>query len=252
MQQELANIIDTATKNAQAVSQLSATHQFDLATAYEIQKLSISRRMERGEQLIGYKLGFTSRAKMEQMGVHEVIWGRLTDAMQIENGGALDFNKFIHPRAEPEIAFRVNRKIDSVIDMDNILDYITAVAPAIEIIDSRYERFKFSLEDVVADNCSSSAFVLGAWQEPQTSVQDLAITLKIKEATKQSGNSNAILGNPLVALVELSKMIVKYGEVIEAGAIVLAGAATSAEYIHQGDQVEAVFQDLGSVKLQVE
>jgi len=247
----IAQTIDDAARHANAVAQLSITNEFNLDNAYTIQKLSIDRRLERGEKLVGYKLGFTSKAKMEQMGVHEVIWGRLTDAMHIENGGQLDFSKFIHPRAEPEIAFRVSKKIDAELTMDNVGEYFDGVAAAIEIIDSRYEQFKFSLEDVIADNCSSSAFVIGEWFDPKTAVNNLSIAFNINDSLRQEGNTNAILGNPIESLIEMSKMSLKYGAPIEVGSVILAGAATSAEYIKIGDHIEAIFQTLGSVKLTV-
>lgn len=248
---KLAHLIDGAAHHANAVSQLSLTNDFNLDDAYVIQKLSIEERLKRGEKRVGYKLGFTSKAKMEQMGVHDVIWGQLTDSMHIENGGVLDFSKFIHPRAEPEIAFRVSKKIDTALTMDNVGEYFDGVAGAIEIIDSRYEKFKFSLEDVVADNCSSSAYVVGKWFDPKTSINDLSITLNINDETRKEGNSNAILGNPIESLLEMSKMSLKYGEAIEVGSLILAGAATSAEYLKSGDVIQAVFKTLGSVNLTV-
>lgn len=247
----LAILVDEAAKSAQEISQLSLTNSFDLEDAYNIQKLSIDKRLERGEKLIGYKLGFTSKAKMEQMGLNDVIWGRLTDAMTIPNEGVLNSNQFIHPRAEPEIAFRVSKRIDQILTSKNVNDYFDVVAPAIEIIDSRYKSFKFSLEDVIADNCSSSAYIIGKWHGADTPVNYLSISLVINDIAVQEGNSNAILGNPVDSIIEMSKMAFQYNEPIEVGRIILAGAATPAEYIHKGDKIEAHFENLGSVRLSV-
>tara|TARA_B100000497_G_scaffold127651_1_gene170208 strand:+ start:799 stop:1566 length:768 start_codon:yes stop_codon:yes gene_type:complete len=246
-----ASLLDNAAKSAQPIAQLSIHNEFDINDAYQIQKLSISQKLERGEKLTGYKLGFTSKAKMEQMGVHEVIWGRLTNAMAVENGGSMEIKNFIHPRAEPEIAFRVSKRIDSELTIENVQDHFDAVAGAIEIIDSRYDNFKFSLEDVVADNCSSSAYVIGEWMASESNVRDLSISLDINNETVQNGNSNAILGDPIESLIEMSKMAMKYDEPIEVGMIVLAGAATSAEFIKQGDEVSAKFDILNTVSLKV-
>jgi len=104
---------------------------------------------------------------------------------------------------------------------------------------------------VVADNCSSSAYVIGDWLDPSTAVQDLKIALKINNEEVKTGNSKAILGNPLESLVEISKMVVQYEETIEAGSIILAGAATAAVHIHSGDEIEGYFEDLGAVKFKV-
>ena len=101
--------LDQAAMKAQLIEQLTKEHHFNLDEAYEIQRLAIQERITRGEKLIGLKMGFTSEAKMQQMGVHDMIWGRLTDSMIIENGGEAELAKYIHPRAEPEICFIFQR-----------------------------------------------------------------------------------------------------------------------------------------------
>ena len=161
---EIAKSLDRAAFNAKAIDQISNQFDFTEDEAYEIQKLAIEERLARGEKFVGLKLGFTSYAKMEQMGVHDMIWGRLTDSMWLKNGETLFMDQFIHPRAEPEIAFLLKKDLNHEISLEEIPEYISACAPAIEIIDSRFANFKFSLEDVIADNCSSSSFVIGAWQ----------------------------------------------------------------------------------------
>lgn len=254
MQQDLKNIatvLDQAAKTAKATQQVSQRQPISLDDAYAIQALSIQHRLDRGEKLTGYKLGFTSRAKMEQMGVHDIIWGRLTDQMQLLNDTPLIRKNYIHPRVEPEIAFLVKQRIDRTLSLDEVTDFIDGVAAALEVIDSRYENFKFSLEDVVADNCSSTAYTLGKWLSPSTAVNGLAISMQINGQEVQAGSSEAILGNPLESLVEMSRMAAKYGVTIEAGAVILAGAATSAVHLQTGDEVIATFEGLGTVKLAV-
>lgn len=247
----IAEILDTAAHNAHAVEQISLKHQFDLDDAYAIQKASLERRYARGEKLIGVKMGFTSKAKMEQMGVHDMIWGRLTDAMLIENGGSLSLNKYIHPRAEPEICFLVKKKIDRSLSIGEIKDYIEAIAPAIEIIDSRYQNFKFSLEDVIADNCSSTGLVIGAWSGVDTPLNDLEITLEIDQEVVQKGSSNAILGDPWESVVAAARLANQYGQEISAGDYIMAGAATPAVYLKAGQSVSASIQSLGDVAFKV-
>jgi 2-oxo-3-hexenedioate decarboxylase len=85
---EIADILDHAALNSQTTQQVSLSQAISLEESYEIQKVSLENRLARGEKLTGYKLGFTSKAKMEQMGVHDIIWGRLTDGMQYESGQA--------------------------------------------------------------------------------------------------------------------------------------------------------------------
>ncbi len=172
---EIAKILDNAALEATPTRQVSLDTPVSLEDAYTIQKHSIERRLNRGENLTGYKLGFTSKAKMEQMGVHELIWGRLTDQMDLTTEGSMSMHNFIHPRVEPEIAFIVSKDIDKPITSEECFEYVSAIAPAIEVIDSRYKDFKFSLEDVIADNCSSSGYVLGELLPPDTKINDIAI-----------------------------------------------------------------------------
>lgn len=249
---ELAAALDDAALHARPIDQLSHTVAFSVDEAYAVQAASIERRYARGERLIGLKMGFTSKAKMEQMGVHDMIWGRLTDTMLLENGGVWPFSRCIHPRAEPEICFLVSKKIDRALPAAELRGYIGAVAPAIEIIDSRYRNFKFSLEDVIADNCSSAGFVVGAWQSPETPLDDLGILLEIDGATVQTGSSSAILGDPWASVEAAARLAAQYGQEIPAGAYLMAGAATEAVYLAKGQQVRAIVQTLGEVSFSVD
>ncbi|MEL6865591.1 MAG: fumarylacetoacetate hydrolase family protein [Bacteroidota bacterium] len=249
---ELARIVDTAAHLGQPITQLSQNHHFSEADAYAIQAASLQRRYDRGEQLIGLKMGFTSKAKMEQMGVNDLIWGRLTDAMLLANGGSLSLDRFIHPRAEPEICFLVNQPIDRELSLEETPNYVSAVAPALEIIDSRYENFKFSLEDVIADNCSSAALVLGEWQLVPSSLDQLAISLEIDGQIVHLGSSSAILGNPWASFQAATRLAAHYGQVIAKGAYIMAGAATPAVYLERGQSVAANVERLGGVILGVQ
>lgn len=242
----VAQQLDRAASSATATAQISVTETFSEEDAYTIQQLSLEERYLRGESFVGLKLGFTSFAKMEQMGVHDMIWGRLTNSMWYKDGSTLPMDQFIHPRAEPEIAFLLKKDIDREISLEEIPEYILACAPAIEIIDSRYENFKFSLEDVVADNCSSAAFVLGAWQPLPETLNDLDISLLFDKDIKESDSSNAILDNPYLSVCNASRLAAKYNQPLQTGDILLAGAATPAVFIEQGKKVTAKVASLGS------
>lgn len=248
---DLAKIVDEAALNAKPISQLSLENKFSEKEAYEIQADSIAKRYERGEKLVGVKLGFTSKAKMVQMGVHDMIWGRLTDGMLIEKNANVLLEKFIHPRAEPEICFLVKKEITQEVSMDDIKDYISGVAGAIEIIDSRYQNFKFSLEDVIADNCSSSGFVVGEWHDVDTPIGDLKMDLIIEGEVVQSGSSKAILGDPWESAVAATRLCAQYGQVIPEGSYIMAGAATSAVYLEKNQTVKVEVENLGSVEFSI-
>jgi 2-oxo-3-hexenedioate decarboxylase len=250
----LAMVLDGAARDARAVPQLGAdpAHAvLSLDEAYDIQRLSLLRRHSRGERRIGVKMGFTSRAKMVQMGVNDMIWGRLTDQMLVEPGSAISFRRFVHPRAEPEIAFLLNSPLSGRIDAMTAMAAVAGIAPAIEIIDSRYENFKFSLTDVVADNSSSSAVVIGPWGDHRADFGNLGMVLEIDGAARQIGSSAAILGHPLFSLVAAARLVAERGERLEAGDIVMAGAATAAEALAPGQFVRLGVERLGSVAFSV-
>ena len=247
----LAATLDQAVLDARATAQIADTHGISLDEAYEVQRLTIGRCLERGEKLVGLKMGFTSVAKMEQMGVHDMIWGRLTDRMEIPAGGNMELSKFIHPRVEPEIAFRISEDLDQEVPLEELKSVCDGVAPALEVIDSRYENFKFSLEDVVADNCSSSGFVIGNWKSANVSIDALNMELIINGESKHMGSSAAILGDPWKSLQAATRLAVQYKEPIKKGHIILAGAATAAEFLQAHDSVLVNVAELGSTGFNV-
>ncbi|MCD6075008.1 MAG: 4-oxalocrotonate decarboxylase [Rhodospirillales bacterium] len=247
----LAKNVDDAARNAKAIAQISATQTLSLEDAYAIQKKMIALRIGRGERRVGMKMGFTSRAKMVQMGVSDMIWGRLTDRMLVEDGGRISKAKFVHPRAEPEIAYLLKAPLAGPVTPAQALAAVEAIAPAIEIIDSRYDNFKFSLEDVVADNASSSAFVIGNWSKPDIDCSNLGMLLEVDGRAAQVGSSAAILGNPARSLAAASRMVAEHGERLEAGWIIMAGGATEAVTLAAGTSVRNTVEKLGSVSFSV-
>lgn len=248
----IAELVDQAAMNAQAIDQLSETgQQLTLKQAYDVQTRSIQRRVGRGEKLVGVKLGFTSKAKMLQMGVDDVIWGHLTDAMMLEDGAELDFSCYVHPRIEPEIAFLLKKPLHGQVTLMEAMDAVEAVAPAMEVIDSRYRNFKFSLSDVVADNSSSSGFIIGPWQKPEGDISNLGMAMEFNGHPVQVGSSAAILGNPYRSLVVAARLCALQDITLEHGWIVMAGAATAAEALKPGTHVRTDTEKLGSVEISV-
>ncbi|HZM83356.1 MAG TPA: fumarylacetoacetate hydrolase family protein [Candidatus Limnocylindrales bacterium] len=222
--------LDAALLGAKAIPQLNLG---DVQTAYEVQAELLARRIERGERLAGVKMGLTSKAKMAQVGVDQVIRGWLTDAMRVPDGGSVSLDRFIHPRIEPEVAFLVR---DGA---------IAAVAPALEIIDSRYADFKFTLPDVIADNCSAAAYVIGPWSAMPSNVDNVGVLLEVDGAVVQVGSTAAILGDPRRAFDQGATMV---GELMD-GWVFLAGAATAAVPLSPGSFVRAVVEGLGSASV---
>lgn len=234
---QVAQVLDDAARHAAEVDQFAAGH-FTLEEAYRIQRASIERRVQRGESMVGIKLGFTSRAKMIQMGVDSLIWGLLTDRMVEEEGAVVDLARYIHPRVEPEVCFVTRRVIDGPLTALEAVDYLEAVAPAMELIDSRYRNFKFTLEDVVADNCSSAGLVVGPWSRNFDALSHAGVRLQVNGQNVQVGSTAAILGQPLRSIVQASRLLHGAEMSLPAGSLIMAGAATAAEALAPGVTVE--------------
>lgn len=243
--EQIAAQLDDAARHAREVEQFDPKGERSLGEAYEIQRASIARRLARGERRVGMKMGFTSRAKMLQMGLSDVIWGRLTSGMQVEENTAVDLARFVHPRVEPEIAFVLKRGLNGDETGPAALAAVEAIAPALEIIDSRYRDFRFSLPEVIADNASSSGFVIGPWNSPKIDFSNLGLVLTIDGRAVQVGSTAALLGHPLRSLVAAARLAAAAGEPLEAGAIVMAGGATSAEWLRAGQYVSVEMERLG-------
>lgn len=250
--QTLAAMLDDAARHVRSVEQFDPEGQRPLAEAYEIQAASIERRLARGEHRVGVKMGFTSRAKMVQMGIDDVIWGRLTSGMQVEEGTSIQRHRYVHPRVEPELAFVLGRDLAGDATAAQALAAVEAIAPAIEIIDSRYRDFKFTLPEVVADNASSSGFVIGPWCSPKQPFDNLGLVLSLDGRPVQLGSTAAILGDPLRSLVAAARLSAAAGEPLRAGWVVMAGGATPAEWIQPGQHVSLAMQRLGRVSFHVE
>jgi 2-oxo-3-hexenedioate decarboxylase len=247
----IARTVDEAARTATAIPQLSETIDMTVEEAYLVQAMALERRYSRGERQVGIKMGLTSRAKMQQVGVDELLWGRLTNAMLVEDGGEIELSRYVHPRAEPEIAFLMKKPLSGPVSPAQAIAAVEAIAPAIEIIDSRYKDFKFSLADVVADNSSSSGFVVGPWCRPDIDIANLGVVFELNGRAAQIGSTAAILGHPARSLAAASRMLGADMLTLEAGWIVMAGGVTAAEPLGAGVHVRNTVENLGSVSFSV-
>jgi 2-oxo-3-hexenedioate decarboxylase len=245
----LTALLSDAARSARAVPQPS--EEPTITTAYAVQARMLAEQERRGARLVGVKLGFTSRAKMEQMGVDEVIAGFLLDSHQVPAEGTIDRGALIHPRVEPEIAFRLARDVAPDAAVEELIDAVDAVAPALEVIDSRYRDFSFRLGDVIADNTSAARFAVGAWQPLPEDLSDLGVTMTFEGEPVASGSTAAILGDPWEALRAL-RSLSNVGHLrLLAGAVILAGAATEAVTLPQHGVVAATVAGIGTVEIAV-
>ena len=220
--------------------------------AYQIQQRGVELRQNDHEKILGFKMGLTSEAKRKQMNLHTPIYGVLTDRMKLKDGQSHSLKGSIHPKIEPEIAFLTKKELKGKITLDETLSAIDVIFPALEILDSRYEGFKyFSLPDVIADNSSSSLFVLGkAKSDFQTlDFSNLYMTMKVNGQIAHEAKSNVISGNPLNSIIQLCGLLEHTHESLPSGSLVLAGAATPAIALEPGMKVQLEVDAIPSVSL---
>ena len=250
--QSFSERLANAAKTATAIAQVTQERPFSVAEAYEIQAANIALRVQRGDPIVGIKMGFTSRAKMVQMGVSDLIWGRLTRSMIVEDGGYTALSRYIHPRVEPEVAFLLRKPLSGIVTPLQAMDAVGGVACALELIDSRYENFKFSLPDVIADNASSSGFLVGSWRAPGIDLSNLGMILSIDGRPAGFGSSAAILGDPIRSLVSAARVAGEAGLTLEPGMIVMAGAATAAFALEAGQHIRLEAEALGVCEFRIQ
>ncbi|OXM71050.1 4-oxalocrotonate decarboxylase [Amycolatopsis sp. KNN50.9b] len=222
----------------------------DVRTAYAVQDEALRLRLARGEKLIGLKLGLTSKAKQERMGVDRPVMAWLTDAMVLPAADPLP--KLIHPRAEPEIVFVLGSRLAGPgVTAATAMEAVDRVYGGIEVIDSRYEDFRFAAADTIADNASSSVFRAGPVGVAPAGL-DLSLEgclLEVDGAIVDSATGAAVLGHPGEALALAANSLAERGLALEAGWVVLTGGLTDAVPISPGSRIAAHFTSLGSVTL---
>lgn len=253
--QRLAGIVDTAAMTATEIAMLTGDgREIAIDDAYRIQSASIARRLERGERIVGMKMGLTSRAKMEQVGVHEPIYGILTSSMVVNDGGSIRLEEHCHPRVEPEVAFVLAEDLHGPVTPAQALRAVAGACAALEVIDSRYRDFTFTLPDVVADNTSAARFVLGSALVPVEGVNlgNLGIIFEVNGEIVETGSSAAVLDHPARSLAELANMLAHRGDHLRAGQIILSGGATAAVALKSGDRVRVIIEELGTAEMRVE
>lgn len=247
----LANELQRAEQEKRELVRLTAKYpEMTVEDAYAIQERLVDMKRKDGYRIIGPKMGLTSAAKMAQMGVNEPIYGYVFDYMVVPNGGAVAMSGLIHPKVEAEIAFILKQDVKGPgVTGEHILNATEYIVPALEIIDSRYANFHFTLPDVIADNASSSRVVFGSRLVPPSSLEldVLGVSLSINGEVKAFGAGAAVLGHPANAIAMLANMLARKGESLKAGDVILAGAMTEAIRFAAGDAVLALFDQLGTV-----
>jgi 2-keto-4-pentenoate hydratase len=218
--------------------------------AYSIQLEQLETRLTAGARLVGHKIGLTSSAMQAQLGIDSPDYGFLMDDMVWNSKEIVPTSRFIQPRIEPEVALILGRDLsDPMVSAADVARSIRAIAPAIEIIDSRIENWRIRLVDTIADNASSAGVVLGSLL-PWSGVPDLRTvqcSFEVNGAVVGTGVGAAVMGDPLEAVAWLARLLISRGRCIREGEIVIPGALTAAVTVAAGDVGQASFADVGTV-----
>lgn len=223
----VAQRIIRARADACAIDPISAEYpQFDMDDAYAIQKRVNAARIANGSRVVGYKIGLTSKAVQEQLGVGQPDYGVLFADMELLQGESVDCSQLIAPKAEGEIGFAFKNDIDrsdlSFMELQAEIDFFF---PVIEIVDSVVRDWKIGIVDTIADNASSARYMVGAKTFTPRGVDFGAIELNVSAPQGEvKGRGSACLGNPLLATHWLVKKLNELNVPIKRGQIVLSGA----------------------------
>ena len=231
------------------IAPLSAAHpDMTIEDAYHVQQRMIARRLEKGDRVIGKKIGVTSKAVMNMLGVHQPDFGYLLDSMVFNEGESVDMDTLIQPKAEGEIAFLLKKDLQGPgVTAADVLAATEGVMACFEIVDSRIQDWKIKIQDTVADNASCGVFVLGD-QLVDIADLDLALAGMVLEKNGEivlTGAGAATMAHPVNAMVWLANMLGSLGIALKAGDIVLSGAMGAMVPVARGDNLRMTIGGIG-------
>ncbi|WP_227998196.1 2-keto-4-pentenoate hydratase [Nocardia australiensis] len=251
---KLADELDVAERDRVAIDPLVARYpDIDVVDAYEIQLINIRRKLAGGARVVGHKVGLSSLAMQQMMGVDEPDYGHLLADMEVYQDIPVPASRYLFPRVEVEVGFVLGADLPGADCTEvDVLAATVAYAPSIELIDSRIKDWKIGLTDTISDNASSAGFVLGSERVAPKDLDIKAIdaVLTRNDEVVAEGRSDAVLGDPVIAVAWLARKVASFGVRLKAGDIVLPGSCTRAIDAHPGDCFHAEFAGLGSVRLQ--
>lgn len=249
--QEVANHLSRARQDAQAIAPISSGFGIEsIEEAYAIQQYNTQQALAQGRRLVGRKVGLTSVAVQQQLGVEQPDFGMLFSDMQYMDGSSIPFSRFIEPKVEGEIAFVLRRDIDDAeIGFSEMIRSIEYAVPALEIVDSAVKDWNITIADTIADNASAAAFVLGT---TPVSLDNLNLSLEGMVLHKNHeiaslGVGAACLGHPLEACIWLAQTMVEVGQPLKAGDILLSGALGPMVKVKKDDSIQLNLTRLGHV-----
>ncbi|WP_420123261.1 2-keto-4-pentenoate hydratase [Nakamurella sp.] len=250
--QAMADVLIAGERDRTEVAQFSDSYpDIDVATAYAAQRAFVQSKLDAGERLVGYKLGLTSRNKQQAMGVDSPLYGRVTSSMLSTYGDPIPFERFIHPRVESEIAFLLKDDVVAPATVTSVLAATDLIYGAVDVLDSRYQGFKFTLTDVVADNASAGAFYLGpiARRPEDLELHLIGCVVRVDGEVAMTAAGAAVMGHPAASVAWLANQLAAEGETLKAGQLVFSGGVTAPVPVVPGGSVTFEFDGLGAIEV---
>jgi 2-keto-4-pentenoate hydratase len=249
---EAATALRNAARSGEFLAPLRDTWpDMSAGDAYAIQSINRVARLQQGRRIVGCKIGLTSLAVQEQLGVDQPDFGMLFDDMGYGDGQPIPLAGLQQPKIGAEIAFVLGRDLDMrVPGLADVMHAIDYALPALEVIGSRIADWNIKFVDTVADNASSSAYVLGGTPRKlgEIDLRLCGMVLARRGEPVSVGAGAACLGNPLNAVVWLARIMEVLGQPLRAGTLVLSGALGPMVAVQPGDVFEARINGLGSVR----
>jgi 2-keto-4-pentenoate hydratase len=247
----IADSLRVAEERAEPIAPLSAVWpELTVSDAYAVQTINAAQRESTGARVVGHKIGLTSEAMQEMLGVDEPDYGRLFDDIVLADGAELSCAQLIAPRIEPEIAFVLGGDLRGPdVTASDVLAATDFLVPSLEVIDSRVADWRITLVDTVADNASCARVVLGKTRTAPSGVALAAasVALRLDGEQVSEGAGAAVLGHPANAVAWLANAVSGFGVELRAGQVILPGSMTAAIAVAPGNHVEADFGELGTV-----
>jgi 2-keto-4-pentenoate hydratase len=253
--QAAADALRSARAERRPIVRVSTTFGIDgVDAAYAVAELNAQARLAEGRRIVGKKVGLTSRAVQQQLGVDQPDFGVLFDDMEYLDSDEVPIARLIQPKVEAEVAFVVGRELRlETPSWGEFVASLDCALPAIEIVDSAILDWKIGIVDTVADNASSGLYLLG--QRPvaigQLAQSELGMQMTVNGATVSVGSGAACLGHPLRAAYWLARTMAARGQPLREGEVVLSGALGPMAVVKNGDQVSVRIGGLGDCAMRL-
>jgi 2-oxo-hept-3-ene-1,7-dioate hydratase len=256
----IAQGLDEAERSRTPIRQLTQAHPgIDIQDGYRVQRAWTAIKAARGLKVAGHKIGLTSRAMQQAVGITEPDYGVLFDDMFYEDGARIPYTRFIRPRVEVELAFILARPLaGEQVSLYDVLEASAWVRPAIEIIDARLQMTDpqtgatRKVADTISDNAANAALVVGGRpvRPAEVDLRWVSALLYQNGVIEESGVAAAVLNHPANGVAWLARRLAPWGESLAAGETILSGSFTRPVFVAPGDTFHVDYGALGSISCQ--